>query len=145
MSQIAITKDKIILNAGPADKREAIALAGQLLVDAQHVTSDYIDKMYEREELTTTYIGNGVAIPHGTNESKPFIKSSGISIVQVPGGVDFGGGNTAYLLIGIAGVGDEHLAILSNIAIVCAEEENVKQLVQATSKEEIISIFERGM
>ncbi|CUH96534.1 hypothetical protein P22_2624 [Propionispora sp. 2/2-37] len=145
MSQIAITKDNIKLNASPADKREAIALAGQLLVDGRHVTGEYIEKMYKREELTTTYIGNGVAIPHGTNESKPFIKSSGISIVQVPGGVDFGEGNTAYLLIGIAGVGDEHLEILSNIAIVCAEEDSVKKLVQATTKEEIIELFERGM
>jgi PTS system mannitol-specific IIA component len=145
MSNVVIAKEQIKLNASIGDKREAIALAGTLLVDGQHVTKDYIDKMYEREELSTTYIGNGVAIPHGTNESKPFIKSSGISIVQVPSGVDFGGGNIAYLIIGIAGIGDEHLEILSNIAIVCAEEENVKNLVQATTKEEIIEILEGGL
>lgn len=145
MSQALIGKNKIKLNAVVGDKREAIALAGQLLVDNGHVAPDYINKMYEREELITTYIGNGVAIPHGTNEAKPFIKSSGISVVQVPQGVDFGEGNTAYLLIGIAGVGDEHLEILSNIALVCAEEDNVKKLVAAKSAEEIIEIFERGM
>ena len=145
MSNVLIAKEQIKLNASIVDKREAIALAGNLLVDGQHVAKEYIDKMYEREELTTTYIGNGVAIPHGTNESKPFIKSSGISIVQVPDGVDFGGGNTAYLIIGIAGVGDEHLEILSNIAIVCSEEENVKSLVQASTKEEIIEILEGGL
>lgn len=145
MSNVLIAKEQIKLNASIVDKREAIALAGNLLVDGQYVEKEYIDKMYEREELTTTYIGNGVAIPHGTNESKPFIKSSGISIVQVPDGVDFGGGNTAYLIIGIAGVGDEHLEILSNIAIVCSEEENVKSLVQASTKEEIIEILERGL
>ncbi|GAA4702444.1 PTS sugar transporter subunit IIA [Brevibacillus fulvus] len=144
MSQIMST-DKIKLDANVASKQEAIRLAGQLLVDGQHVTADYIDKMLEREELTTTYIGNGVAIPHGTSESKPFIKSSGISIVQVPGGVDFGGGNTAYLVIGIAGVGDEHLELLSNIAIVCSEAENVDKLVKASSAADIIDIFERGM
>jgi PTS system mannitol-specific IIA component len=145
MSNVLIAKEQIKLNASIVDKREAIALAGNLLVDGQHVAKEYIDKMYEREELTTTYIGNGVAIPHGTNESKPFIKSSGISIVQVPSGVDFGGGNTAYLIIGIAGIGDEHLEILSNIAIVCSEEENVKNLVQASTKEEIIEILEGGL
>jgi PTS system mannitol-specific IIA component len=136
--------DKIVMRATVANKKEAIHLAGQLLVKAGHVTEDYINKMYEREELITTYIGNGVAIPHGTNESKEFIRSSGISIIQVPEGVDFGSGNIAYLIFGIAGIGDEHLEMLSNIAIVCSEEENVKTIIDAATKEEIIEIFERG-
>ena len=144
MAQNILSSDKIVLNAAVANKREAIELAGKLLVDAGHVAAEYVGKMLEREELLTTYLGNGVAIPHGTNESKQWIKSTGISIVQVPEGVDFGDGNTAYVLIGIAGVGDEHLEILSNIAVVCSEEENVKRLVQATSKEQIIAILEEG-
>jgi len=144
MAQNILSSDKIVLNASVANKREAIELAGKLLVDAGHVAAEYVGKMLEREELLTTYLGNGVAIPHGTNESKQWIKSTGISIVQVPEGVDFGDGNTAYVLIGIAGMGDEHLEILSNIAVVCSEEENVKRLVQATSKEQIIAILEEG-
>lgn len=144
MAKVIFSTDKIVMKAALANKQEAIKLAGQLLVEGGHVTEDYINKMYDREELITTYIGNGVAIPHGTNESKEFIKSSGISIIQVPNGVDFGSGNTAYLIIGIAGIGDEHLEILSNIAIVCSEEKNVQKLVDAATKEEIIEIFERG-
>lgn len=144
MTKDIFSVDKIVMKATIANKLEAIKLAGQLLVQGGHVTEDYINKMYEREELITTYIGNGVAIPHGTNESKEFIKSSGISIIQVPGGVDFGNGNIAYLIIGIAGIGDEHLEMLSNIAIVCSEEENVKTIVDAATKEEIIEIFKRG-
>ncbi|NGQ95224.1 PTS sugar transporter subunit IIA [Brevibacillus sp. SYP-B805] len=144
MAQHIISTDKIKLNADVANKREAIELAGQLLVENGHVAPDYIGKMLEREELLTTYLGNGVAIPHGTNESKQLIKSSGISIVQVPKGVDFGDGNIAHVIIGIAGVGDEHLDILSKIAVVCSEEENVKEIVQATSAEQIIAILERG-
>lgn len=144
MSGKIFSVDKIKLNVSVGTKQEAIALAGKLLADAGHVDTSYIEKMQEREVLTTTYIGNGVAIPHGTNEAKDMIKSSGISVVQVPQGVDFGEGNTAYLLIGIAGVGNEHLEILSQIAIVCAEEDNVKQLVQAKTAEEIMTIFERG-
>ncbi|HZG13382.1 MAG TPA: PTS sugar transporter subunit IIA [Candidatus Bathyarchaeia archaeon] len=144
MAQNILSSDKIVLNAFVENKKEAIELAGKLLVDAGHVAAEYVGKMLEREELLTTYLGNGVAIPHGTNESKQWIKSTGISIVQVPKGVDFGDGNTAYVLIGIAGVGDEHLEILSNIAVVCSEEENVKRLVQATSKEQIIAILEEG-
>ncbi|WP_110954693.1 PTS sugar transporter subunit IIA [Anaerosinus massiliensis] len=145
MSNFVLSKEQIKLNASVKNKSEAIALAGDLLVQGQYVTKEYIDKMQDREALSTTYIGNGVAIPHGTNESKAFIKSSGISIVQIPEGVDFGGGNMAYLLIGIAGVGDEHLEMLSSIAIVCSEEENVKKLVQATRDEEVIAILKGGL
>ncbi|WP_409176228.1 PTS sugar transporter subunit IIA [Brevibacillus fortis] len=136
-----LTAEKIMLNAKVANKEEAIRLAGQLLVRAGHVTEAYIEKMQEREQLATTYIGSGVAIPHGTNESKAEIQSTGISIIQVPEGVDFGGCNTAYLLVGIAAVGDEHLEVLSNIAILCSEEENVKRIVNAASAEEIIAMF----
>ncbi|EJL25356.1 PTS sugar transporter subunit IIA [Brevibacillus sp. BC25] len=136
-----LTAEKIMLNAKVANKEEAIRLAGQLLVRAGHVTEAYLEKMQEREQLATTYIGSGVAIPHGTNESKAEIQSTGISIIQVPEGVDFGEGNTAYLLVGIAAVGDEHLEVLSNIAILCSEEENVKRIVNAASAEEIITMF----
>lgn len=140
-----LTTEKIILNAKAANKEEAIRLAGELLVKAGHVTPDYVEKMQEREQLATTYIGNGVAIPHGTNESKADIQSTGISVVQVPDGVDFGEGNIAYLLVGIAAVGDEHLEVLSQIAVICSEEENVKRIVQATSAEEIIALFAEGL
>lgn len=136
-----LTAEKIMLKAKVANKEEAIRLAGQLLVRAGHVTEAYVEKMQEREQLATTYIGSGVAIPHGTNESKAEIQSTGISIIQVPDGVDFGEGNIAYLLVGIAAVGDEHLEVLSNIAILCSEEENVKRIVNAASAEEIIAMF----
>lgn len=145
MTRNILSPNKIVLNAAFATKTEAIEMAGKLLVEGNHVNPEYVQSMLEREEIVTTYLGNGVAIPHGTNESKQQILSTGISIVQVPGGVDFGDGNIAYLLIGIAGVNDEHLEILSNIAIVCSEEENVTKIVQATSAEQIIEIFERGM
>jgi PTS system mannitol-specific IIA component len=145
MATKVLSAEKIILNAKVVDKTEAIRLAGELLVKAGHVTAGYVDKMLEREELLTTYIGSGVAIPHGTNESKQEIRSTGISVVQIPGGVDFGEGNTAYLLIGIAAVGDEHLELLSNIAVICSDEENVNRVIQAKTAEEIIALFEEGM
>lgn len=140
-----LTADKIMMNAKASNKEEAIRLAGELLVAGGHVSPAYVEKMQERELLATTYIGSGVAIPHGTNESKQEIKSTGISIVQVPDGVDFGEGNTAYLLIGIAAVGDEHLEVLSNIAVICSEEENVTRAVQAKTPEEIIALFAEGV
>lgn len=144
-SQQILNPEKIMLQAKPANKEEAIRMAGNLLVAQGHVSPEYVEKMLEREAMLTTYIGNGVAIPHGTNEAKEWIRSTGISVVQIPDGVDFGEGNTAYLLIGIAAVGDEHLELLSNIALVVGEEANVQQIVQATRKEDVIQFFERGL
>lgn len=140
-----LSKEKVMLNQKVTSKQEAIQLAGKLLVQGDHVTENYVDKMLEREAQLTTYMGNGVAIPHGTNDSKQWIRSTGISIVQIPEGVDFGNGNIAYLVIGIAAVGDEHLEILSNLAILCSEEENVQKMVASQSAEELISYLEGGM
>ncbi|MCM3741967.1 PTS sugar transporter subunit IIA [Oceanobacillus luteolus] len=139
---LILNKENILLNKSLNTKEEAIKLTGSVLVERGYVEPSYIEKMLEREELTSTYMGNFVAIPHGTEDSKQFVKESGISIIQVPEGVDFGGGNIVKLLIGIAGKNDEHLNILSNIAIVCSEEENIEKLISAKSPEEILEIFE---
>ncbi|ART75254.1 PTS mannitol transporter subunit IIA [Sutcliffiella horikoshii] len=137
-----LSKENILLNTTVGTKEEAIRKTGQLLVDRGYVEETYIEKMLEREQLTSTYMGNLVAIPHGTEDAKKAVKESGIAILQVPAGVEFGAGNEVKLLIGIAGKGDEHLEILSQIAIVCSEEENVQQIVKATSAEEILELFE---
>lgn len=141
MTTNILTAENILLHQQVSSKEEAIRLTGKILVERGYVEPDYINKMLEREKLTTTYMGNFVAIPHGTDDAKEKVKKSGIVILQVPDGVDFGGGNIVKLLIGIAGKGDEHLDILSNIAIVCSEEENVMKIVNADSEEEIISLF----
>ncbi len=137
-----LTKENILLNQSISTKEEAIKLTGNVLVERGYVEPSYIGKMLEREQLTSTYMGNFVAIPHGTEDSKQFVKESGISFIQVPEGVDFGGGNVVKLLVGIAGKNDEHLSILSNIAIVCSEEENIEKLITAKTPVEIIEIFE---
>jgi mannitol PTS system EIIA component len=142
MSKAILAKENILLNASVGSKEEAIRLTGSILVDKGYVDADYIEKMLEREELTSTYMGNFVAIPHGTEDSKSFVKESGISFIQVPQGVDFGNGNIVKLLIGIAGKDNEHLDILSSIAIVCSEEENIEKLVAAKTAEEILAIFD---
>ncbi|MBM7097000.1 PTS sugar transporter subunit IIA [Bacillus sp. H-16] len=136
-----LTKENIVLGAAPATKEEAIEQTGSILVEKGYVSPGYIEKMKEREALTSTYMGNFVAIPHGTEDSKKEVKHSGISIVQVPEGVDFDG-NEVKVLIGIAGKDNEHLEILSQIAIVCSEEENIEKMVSASSPEELLSLFE---
>ena len=142
MTLPVLAKENIVLQAAMNNKEDAIRFTGDVLVKRGYVEPSYIEKMLEREELTSTYMGNFVAIPHGTEDAKESVKESGISIVQVPGGVDFGNGNIVKLLIGIAGKNNEHLDILSQIAIVCSEEENVEKIIRAASAEEILALFE---
>ncbi|MBO7742717.1 PTS sugar transporter subunit IIA [Paenibacillus sp. MWE-103] len=137
--------DKVKLQARPTDKSDAIRMAGRLLVDAGHAAEGYIDKMLEREATLSTYMGNGLAIPHGTGDSKELIRSTGLSVVQIPGGVDFGEGEKAVLVIGIAAAGNDHLDILTNVAMICSEDENMEQIMNATTAEELVRIFESGM
>ena len=145
MKKEVIAEENVRLNVTINSKEEAIRLAGELLVENGYVKRSYIDSMLEREALTTTYMGNFIAIPHGTDDSKKEVLESGISILQIPNGVDFGGGNVAKVVFGIAGVGDGHLEILSQIAILCAEVENVEKIVAAKSYEEIMQLFREAV
>lgn len=134
-------EQNIVLNENSEEKFEAIKRAGRLLVQNGYVEEGYIEGMIEREKEVTTYIGNGIAIPHGMNQYIKYIKESGIVIIQYPEGVDFGEGNIAHLVIGIAGKNDEHMSLLSKIAIACQYEEIVKKLVESKSKDEIIKLI----
>ena len=144
MEKEILVKEGILLNVGSESKDKAIERAGKLLIDGGYVKANYIEGMKAREEEVTTYMGNGVAIPHGMNEYKKEILESGIVIAQYPNGVDFGEGNIAYIVIGIAGKGDEHMEILSKIALTVQYEENVERLRNAKTPEEIIKIIEEG-
>ncbi|UOQ43817.1 PTS sugar transporter subunit IIA [Halobacillus salinarum] len=141
MSENILTAKTIELGADFSSKEEAIRYVGAMLRDQGYVNDEYIGEMLEREEVTSTYMGNYVAIPHGTEAAKKDVLETGLAVVTVPDGVDFGGGNIVKLLIGIAGKGNEHLEILSQIAIVCSEEENIDTILNADSKEEILSLF----
>lgn len=140
MKQI-LTAENIVLNAKVDNQEEAIKLAGKVLVENGYVNEHYISKMLEREQITSTYMGNHIAIPHGTEEGKKDILSSGISIIQIPEGVEYGEGNIVKVVFGIAGKDNEHLELLSKIAILCSEEENVNRIINAATKEELINLF----
>lgn len=142
MTKQILAENNIELNVKLTNMEDTIQHVGEILVRNGYVKETYIDKMLAREQLTTTYIGNQVAIPHGTEDSRDDVIATGISLITVPEGVDFGNGNIAKVIIGIAGKGDEHLEILSNIAIVCSEEANVQKIAEANTKEEIISLFD---
>ena len=127
-----LTKKDIRLGQEISNKEEAIRKAGEILVENGYVDSDYM--------------GNFIAIPHGTDEAKKSIKSTGISIIQIPGGVSFAKpedteDKMVFVVFGIAGKDGEHLELLSKIAIFCSEQENVIKLVNAATEEEVITLL----
>ncbi len=115
----------IKLNQKSVTKEEAIQAAGELMVKLGYVGPEYVDAMQEREKLVTTYMGMGVAIPHGTTQAKGTVKKTGIVLLQYPEGVSFGD-EKAYLVFGIAGIGDEHLDLLANICSTLESEETLE-------------------
>lgn len=138
-----LSNETVLLNQSVATKEEAIRLAGELLVKAGFVSPEYVDAMLEREKIVSTYMGNFLAIPHGTDEAKKHILNSGISLVQVPAGVEFGNGDKpAKVIIGIAGKGDDHLEVLSTVAIAFSEIEVAEQIINASNVDEINAVLE---
>ena len=130
-----------ILTGLPSEsKEEAIRRAGKILNESGYVAAEYIEAMIERENLTTTYMGMGLAIPHGTSEAKNAVKNSGIAVLQYPEGVDFGD-EKAHLIIGIAGVGDSHLEILAKVCEALEDEEVLERLSKSAGAEEIYEIL----
>jgi PTS system mannitol-specific IIC component len=122
------------------DREEAVRACGQVLVEQGCVDEEYVEAMVERDREVSVYIGNGVAIPHGTNEAKRHIKRTGVVALQYPNGIKFADG-TAYVLFGIAGLGDEHLEILAKIASACEDEKMASALSTSTSVDDFLRIL----
>lgn len=141
-----LTKERIQTGLESKEKYDAIRYAGKALFDQGLIEEDYIEAMVEREDMATTYIGSSVAIPHGTKAAKAFVKSTGIIIQQYPEGVDFGDGNLAKLVIGIAAAGDEHMNILMKIADAVSNQETLDYLTTESDVQKIYQMFvEKGL
>jgi mannitol PTS system EIIA component len=144
MNPSLLSERTIRVNASFPDKEAAIRACGRLLEEAGHVEAGYIDLMVERDLASTVYVGNGVAVPHGTKASQRFVKSTGMAIVQVPGGVDFGDGNVARILIALAARGDEHIDLLTEIAETCADDARLERLLSASTPREMLELLNLG-
>src|SRR5208282_3994290 len=114
-NMIKLGQDTIRLDTRAQDKTEAIRIAGSLLVDSGNMQSGYIDSMLLREKVANTYLGNGIAIPHGLPKDRDLIVQTGISVAQFPAGVTWNQGETVYLVVAIAARADEHIELLANL------------------------------
>ena len=133
--------DRIRLSGTARTRDDAIREVGKLLVDAGAVTQAYADAMFDREEAVSTYMGNLLAIPHGTNEAKDGIHHSALAVVRYDEPIDWNG-NPVRFAIGIAGKGDEHLGILSGVAIAFSDEATVEKLLAASTPQEIVDLID---
>jgi PTS system mannitol-specific IIA component len=140
MSEV-LTPSHIKVPGEARSKDDAIREAGQLLVDSGAVSPAYVDAMFEREKSVSTYMGNFLAIPHGTNEAKDTISRSAISVVRYDQPIDWSG-NDVRFAVGIAGVENGHLEILGKIAIVFSDSDEVDKLLAAGSAEELYQLLQ---
>jgi PTS system mannitol-specific IIC component len=127
MNNNILRKENIFLGLESCTKNQAIAKAGWLLVESGYVGEKYIEAMYEREKILSTYVGHGIAVPHGVSSAKNLIFESGIVVLQYPKGIIYNG-NMAYIIIGISGKDSEHLKILAHIANILRDEEKAQKL-----------------
>ena len=145
VSADVLRQENVKIGLPSVSREEAITAAGKMLVASGYVDEGYVQGMLNREHDLSTYIGKGIAIPHGENAVKDTIKKTGIVVCQYPDGVKFGD-ETAYLVIGIAGVGNDHLAILANIATMVGDytDEQLEQLFKTKSADELYHVFTKA-
>lgn len=130
-------EENIVLNAAFKTKEEAIEACADLFIKGGYTDESYKADMIQRDREASVFLGNGVALPHGLASSKETIKHSGICFIQVPNGVDFDG-ETAYLLVGVAGRGEEHVELLGKIGTTLIDEAVINRLKKATTKQEVM-------
>ncbi|MDQ0823567.1 PTS system mannitol-specific IIC component [Arthrobacter sp. V4I6] len=135
-----LVADSVILNGTATTRDDAIDEAGRLLLARGAVDTAYLDAMHEREESVSTYMGSYLAIPHGTNAAKDHIMKSAVSVVRYPDGIDWNGKEVKFV-VGVAGINNEHLHILSSIAKVFTNKAQVAQLEAATTVDEVLDLF----
>ncbi len=129
------------LDATAADREDAIRQCGAALVGAGAVEPAYVDTMLERERSISTYVGEGVAIPHGTLAGKDVIRHDAVSFVRFPGGVDWGG-RQVVLCIGIAARGDGHVRLLSELAQILLDPDQARALRESSDIDEVVRLLQ---
>lgn len=140
---LALTSDAIFLGLKATDKNEAIKFAGEQLVKLGNVAPEYVDGMFAREELVTTYLGESIAVPHGTIEAKKYVQKTGIVFCQYPEGIQWGeeADDIAKMVIGIAAQGDEHNMVLMAITNSLDDEEALERLQNTSNPADVLNIL----
>ena len=139
-TDLVLSADAVRLGRTARDRADAIDQCGALLVELGAVEPGYVTAMHEREASIPTFVGEGVAIPHGTDASRVLVHKAALSVVQFPEGVDWGG-PTVHVAIGIASSGEEHLRVLSSLAGVLTDPERAARLRSADDPDEVLELL----
>jgi mannitol/fructose-specific phosphotransferase system IIA component len=139
-ARAVLAPDAVLLAQRAHDKWDALRQSGDLLVRIGAVDPPYVDAILERERSISTYLGEGVAIPHGTDASRVHVRRTALGFLRFPDGVDWGGA-TVTVCIAIAASGDEHVAVLSALAQILIEPDQAERLRSATDPEEVLRLL----
>jgi PTS system mannitol-specific IIA component len=135
-----LPRDAVRLGLRASDRSDAVRQSGQVLVEIGAVEPPYVEAMLQREQQISTSLGEGFAIPHGTNESRQWIHETRLSFLQFPDGVDWDDDNVV-VCVGIAAVGDEHVSLLARLAQVLVVPEQAARLRSAERIEDVLAIL----
>jgi multiphosphoryl transfer protein len=134
---ISLDSSTVRLGARATDKTDAIRQVGRILVDAGYIEPGYVDSLLAREKVANTFLGNGIAIPHGVPKDRDLIKQTGVAVLQVPDGVEWNPGDRVHLVVGIAAKSDEHLQILTNLTDVLGDPAEAARLARTSDPSDI--------
>lgn len=140
MSKEILVKENIKLNQSPVSREDAILKSGNMLLEKGYVDKEYVESMLKRDENLSVYLGNYLALPHGEFEAKDYIKTSGMSVLIYPEGIDWHG-DTVKVVIGLAGRGDDHMEILSNLADIFSDDDNIEKIIHSQSVDEVYELL----
>lgn len=135
-----LTSDAVRLGLTATDKLDALRQCGAVLVELGAASEEYADAILEREESVSTYMGEGVAIPHGTDASREYINRAALAVLQFPDGVDWNG-KPVQLCIAIASKSDEHISILQSLAMVLSDPEKAARLRETDDVDEVLTLL----
>ncbi|WP_232505758.1 PTS sugar transporter subunit IIA, partial [Burkholderia thailandensis] len=133
-----LTAELVRLGAKADSKHDAIGQAGALLVAAGVIEPGYVDSLLGRERVSNTYLGSGVAIPHGLQEDRHLIRRTGVAVLQLPDGVEWQGGERARLVVAIAAQSDEHIVLLQRLTRLIGDPAQLERLLAARDSRAIV-------
>jgi mannitol/fructose-specific phosphotransferase system IIA component len=140
VTALLLDEEAVRLGLRASDRFDAVAQAGRVLLEIAAVDPPYIDAMAEREQSLSTYLGEGFALPHGTDASRAHVRRPAIAVLQFPGGVDWGG-HTVTVAIAVASATEEHVQILAQVAGVISDPDRAEQLRSATEPSQVLELL----
>lgn len=143
MSNLKLTPEDIAIIEGAYSKQQAIELVSNNMIQAGFVAQNYTQAMLERDSQISTFLGNGIAIPHGTTEKRDSVIKTGLKVIYFPQGINWDeDNNTAYVVIGIAAKANEHLDILRQLTRAVIAEDTLERIKQVKTPEDLLAIIQ---